>query len=150
MTGEVTLLVADDDEGHALLVSRNLRRGGLDNEMLFFRDGQEVLDFLLGQGPCPHRQAGHPYLLLLDIRMPKVDGVDVLRAVKADPVLRRMPVFMVTTTDDPREISRCHDLGCNGYLTKPVLYERFVECVKQLGGFLGVLQVPPLDEGKSP
>lgn len=149
MTGEVTILVADDDEGHALLISRNLRKAGLNNEFVFFRDGQEVLDFLFGQGPGPRLQRGNPYLLLLDIRMPKVDGVEVLRAVKADPELRRMPVIMVTTTDDPREISRCHDLGCNSYLTKPVLYERFVESVKQLGLFLSVVQVPNLQDRTS-
>jgi len=77
--------------------------------------------------------------------MPRVDGVEVLRQVKADPELRKLPVIMITTTDDQREVDRCHVLGCSSYLTKPIEYERFVEVVRHLGLFLAVVQIPTLN-----
>ncbi len=146
MSGELVILLAEDDPGHARLVQRNLRRAGVGNEIRHFPDGQAVLDFLEGlpEGGLPEQQG--PYLLLLDIRMPKVDGVEVLRRLKSSPRLRRIPVIMLTTTDDPREVATCHELGCSHYISKPVEYERFVHVVKQLGGFLLLLRVPALDD----
>jgi CheY-like chemotaxis protein len=87
-------------------------------------------------------EADQNYLVLLDIRMPKVDGVEVLRRIKADPELRRLPVIMLTTTDDAREVSRCHELGCSVYLQKPVDYEKFAEAMRRLGLFIMLMQVP--------
>jgi CheY-like chemotaxis protein len=88
-------------------------------------------------------------VLLLDIRMPKVDGIQVLEQVKADPELRKLPVVMITTTDDPREVERCHSLGCSNYIAKPIDYEKFVNAIRQLGLFLAVVQVPTINgEGK--
>ena len=84
VTKEVVILIAEDDAGHALLIERNLRRVGLNNNTLRFEDGQAILDFLFCRGSGPHRRTDTAYLLLLDIRMPKVDGVEVLRQVKAD------------------------------------------------------------------
>jgi CheY-like chemotaxis protein len=81
-------------------------------------------------------------LLLLDIRMPKVDGVTVLRQIKADPELRKLPVIILTTTDDPREVNRCHDLGCNVYMHKPVSYDNFAAAIAKLGVFVALLQLP--------
>jgi CheY-like chemotaxis protein len=147
----VTILIAEDDEGHALLINRNLRRAGIENPIRHFPDGQEVVDFL-GLGADADRrgvEAGQPYLLLLDIRMPKLDGVEVLRQIRADPELRGMPVIMVTTTDDPREIEHCHRLGCSTYVTKPVDYEKFVEAIRRLGLFLMVIEVPRIGENES-
>lgn len=141
-TNEATVIVAEDDEGHAGLIKRNLRRSGITNDILHFKDGQETLDFLFSRGTGTHRERGCPYLLLLDIRMPKVDGVEVLRQIKQDDELRKMPVTMVTTTDDPREVERCHAIGCSNYVTKPVDYEKFVSAIRQLGLFLMVVQVP--------
>lgn len=143
MKREVTILIADDDDGHALLIRKNLKTAGITNPTVHLRDGQEVLDFLFGSAE-PKRTDGSAYVLLLDIRMPKVDGIEVLRRVKADPVTRKMPVLMVTTTDDPREISTCHDLGCSTYITKPIDYDRFVVAVRQLGLFLLIVEVPPI------
>ncbi len=148
MNREVVILIAEDDEGHAGLIRKNLERAGIVNNLLHFRDGQEVLDFLFGSGRNGRgysRQADAPYILLLDIRMPKVDGVEVLERVKADSDLRRMPVIMITTTDDPREVERCHELGCNSYITKPIEYENFVNAIRQLGLFLAVVQVPAIN-----
>jgi CheY-like chemotaxis protein len=145
MQQDVVILLAEDDAGHAGLIRKNLARAGIVNEMLFFKDGQEILDFLYKKGDGPQRQSGSSYILLLDIRMPKIDGVEVLRQVKSDPELCKLPVTIITTTDDPREIERCHSLGCNNYISKPVDYDDFVNAVRQLGLFLSVLQVPKIN-----
>ena len=144
MNRDVVLLIADDDAGHARLIEKNLRRAGLSNRILRFEDGQQILDFLFQRGDGPKRLADTPYLLLLDIRMPKVDGVEVLRQVKADAELRTIPVSILTTTDDPREIERCHGLGCNNYIVKPVDYEKFSEAITNLGLFISLVQVPEI------
>jgi CheY-like chemotaxis protein len=147
MTHEVVILIADDDAGHARLIEKNLRRAGLHNPVLRFENGQDILDFLAQPGQGPKRQQDASYLLLLDIRMPKVDGVEVLRRLKADPELRKLPVIMLTTTDDPREVARCHDLGCNNYIVKPVDYERFAQAINHLGLFISLVQVPEIGGG---
>lgn len=145
MKREVIIIIAEDDEGHATLIRKNLNRAGISNEMLHFKDGQEVLDFLFRKGKGPHRQKNTPYLLLLDIRMPKVDGVEVLRQVKQDEELCKMPIIMITTTDDPREVENCHRIGCSNYVTKPVDYEKFVDAIRKLGLFLMVVEFPKLN-----
>ncbi|MBI2949427.1 MAG: response regulator [Verrucomicrobia bacterium] len=144
MTKEVVILIADDDAGHARLIEKNLARVALHNQIERFEDGQQILDFLLGRGPGRKREPDTPYLLLLDIRMPKVDGIEVLRQIKADSELRKIPISMLTTTDDPREVERCHALGCNNYIVKPVDYEKFAEAVKQLGLFVSLVEVPEI------
>lgn len=145
MTQEVVIIIAEDDAGHARLIEKNLARVGLHNPIQFFENGQEVLDFLFRRGPGSHRRSDTAYLLLLDIRMPKVDGVEALRQIKEDDSLRKMPVIMLTTTDDPREIERCHLLGCNSYIVKPVDYDKFAEAIKQLGMFVSLVQVPEIN-----
>ena len=145
MNQEVVIIVAEDDEGHASLIKRNLKRAGINNRMIFFTDGQAVLDFLLREGEGPHREAGVAYMLLLDIRMPKVDGMEVLKRIKNDLEVRKMPVVMISTTDDPRDIARCHALGCSSYITKPVEYDNFIETIRQLGLYLLVVEVPRIN-----
>ena len=144
---DMTVLLAEDDDGHALLIKRNLRRGGVENEILHFRDGEEILDFLFCRGAGPHRLPGARYVVLLDIRMPKVDGMEVLRRIKAERDLRKLPVIMITTANDPRDVEECHEIGCNTYLTKPVDYDRFVEAIVHLGKFLGAVEVPSIGRG---
>ena len=146
MTREVVILIAEDDSGHARLIERNLTRAGLNNQIEGFANGQEILDFLFLQGEARQRIQDTPYLLLLDIRMPKVDGAEVLRQIKQDPELRKIPVLMLTTTDDPREVERCHALGCSNYIVKPVDYDKFAEAIKQLGLFITLLQVPGIGQ----
>jgi CheY-like chemotaxis protein len=146
MKKEIHIIIAEDDEGHAALIKKNLRRAGIENEIIHFVDGQQVLDFLLRKGGGPHRQDGDSFLLLLDIRMPKVDGIEVLRQIKEDRELRKIPVIMVTTTDDPREVEHCHLLGCSNYITKPVDYDKFVNAIRQLGLFLMIVQVPAIND----
>lgn len=143
MTKEVIILIADDDVGHARLIEKNLQRAGLHNPVERFENGQEILDYLFRRGPRV-RAADVSYLLLLDIRMPKVDGIEVLRQIKSDAELKKIPVLMLTTTDDPREVERCHALGCNNYVVKPVDYEKFAEAIKQLGLFISLVQVPEI------
>jgi CheY-like chemotaxis protein len=145
MTTRVEVILAEDDEGHATLIQKNLKRSGISNTIIHFTDGQQVLDFLFKNGDGPHREKNVAYLLLLDIRMPKVDGIEVLRRIKEDNELCKIPVTMLTTTDDPREIANCHELGCSNYITKPVDYDNFIETIKKLGLFLAVVQVPELN-----
>ena len=140
---EVVILIADDDAGHARLIEKNLGRAGLNNRIQRFSNGQEVLDFLFQRSQTPQRDATS-YLLLLDIRMPMVDGVEVLRQIKADTGLRKLPVIMLTTTEDPREVQRCHQLGCNSYIVKPVDYDKFAEAIKNFGLYVYLVQVPEI------
>ena len=142
MKKEVSVLIAEDDMGHAALIRKNILRAGITNTIIHFKDGQELLDFLYKNKDAPHHRSETSYLLLLDIRMPKVDGVEVLRHIKGDPEYRKIPIIMLTTTDDPREVENCHKLGCSNYITKPVDYEKFVDVIKKLGLFLMVVEVP--------
>ena len=138
----VTILIVEDDDGHASLAERNLRRAGIHNTVTRFADGQDVLEFLYDE------EANHPgpdepgYLMLLDLRMPRVGGLEVLKRIKGDERWSNMPVIMLTTTDNPDEINECHEHGCNSYVTKPVEYEQFVEVLQRIGMFLLVVQVP--------
>jgi CheY-like chemotaxis protein len=143
MTTSPTILIVDDDEGHAILIRENLEAAGLSNPIRHFRDGQAILDFFFKDPP----RVSDTYLILLDIRMPKVDGIEVLRRIKADPALRKLPVIMLTTTDDSRDVVRCHELGCNVYMQKPVDYERFSEAIRRLGQFVPLLHLPQLSPG---
>lgn len=145
MTEAPVILIVEDDEGHAILVRDVLETAGLSNKIRHFRDGQAVLDFLFGDGSKSVSHSGRTYVVLLDIRLPKVDGIEVLRRIKSDSELRKLPVIMLTTTDDAREVDRCHQLGCSVYIQKPVDYEKFTEAVRRLGLFITLLLVPPID-----
>ncbi len=145
---EVIILVAEDDAGHVRLIEKNLTRAGLNNPVVRFDNGQAVLDFLFRRGSGPHRASDMPYLLLLDIRMPQVDGIEVLRQIKRDPELRKVPVIMLTTTDDPREVERCHSIGCASYIVKPVDYNKFAEAITGLGLYISLVQVPDINGAK--
>ena len=136
----VTIVMIEDDEGHARLIERNIRRAGISNQIKHFSDGTSALDYLLAgrDGPV----GAGPALVLLDLNLPDMSGIDILARVKAEPALKRMPVVVLTTTDDKQEIQRCYDLGCSVYITKPVNYESFADAIRQLGLFLSVIQVP--------
>jgi CheY-like chemotaxis protein len=136
------IILAEDDDGHATLVQRNLERSGVVNGFTRLRNGQETLDFLHGEGAYAGQSPPPQVLLLLDINMPGIDGVEVLRRLRADDKTVLLPVIVLTTTDDPREIERCYRLGCNVYITKPVQYQAFVEAIQRLGLFLQVVAVP--------
>lgn len=141
---EVIILLVEDDEGHAQLIRERFANAGVSNEIRRFLDGAEAWKFLTGAGPG-FRESGRQYLMLLDIRMPGMDGVELLRRIKRDETLKKMPVIMLTTTDDPREVDACYALGCNSYLTKPVAFAEFSEVVKRLGLFISVVKVTKLN-----
>ncbi|MHC4125911.1 MAG: response regulator [Planctomycetota bacterium] len=138
MEKNAVILIAEDDTGHFELVKKNLWLSCVDHEILQFRDGQQILDFLFETGKGAIREAGQSYILILDIRMPKVDGREVLRRMKEDNELRKIPVFMLTTTDDISEVERCYKMGCSFYMVKPIDYHKFMMAMRNLGTFLSM------------
>lgn len=138
----VTIILAEDDEGHATLIQRSLKRAGYVNEVIRVKDGQELLDFVFSRGAFAGRKHCDRPLVLLDINMPRLDGIETLRQLKAHDESKAIPVVMLTTTDDPNEIERCYQLGCGIYITKPVDGEKFSEAVTRLGLFLQVVKIP--------
>ncbi len=141
----VSIVMVEDDEGHARLIERNIRRAGVNNEIVAFRDGTSALAYLLGADGSGEENSARSLLILLDLNLPDMTGVDILAKVKSNAHLKRSPVIVLTTTDDQREIKRCYDLGANVYITKPVNYESFANAIQQLGLFLSVMQVPATD-----
>ena len=139
---EMVILLAEDDEGHAYLIQQNLQEAGVANRIVHVPNGQAALDYVHCRGLYTGRKPEGPLLVLLDINMPLADGFEVLRQLKADPHTEQLPVIMLTTTDDPREVQRCYQAGCSSYVTKPVDYDRFVEAIRRLGLFLSIVQVP--------
>ena len=142
MTQAVTIAMIEDDEGHARLVERNLRRSGLHNEIVPLANGASAITFLFGSDGSGLVNKGRPLLVLLDLNLPDMSGIDVLKRIKENEHLRVIPVVVLTTTDDKSEIQRCYDLGCNVYITKPIDYEKFANAVQQFGLFMYVMQVP--------
>src|SRR5665811_2375132 len=116
MSKPVTIIMIEDDEGHARLIERNIRRSGVNNDIMPFTNGTAAVDYLFGS--------------------------DILRRVKENKYLKCAPVVVLTTTDDSQEIKRCYELGCNVYITKPVNYDSFATAIRQLGLFFSVIQVP--------
>jgi len=142
MTQPVTIIMIEDDAGHARLIERNIRRSGVHNEIVAFANGTEAMTYLFGAdgSGLPHK--GRALLILLDLNLPDMTGIDILRQIKENKYLKTSPVVVLTTTDDAQEIKRCYELGCNVYITKPVNYENFANAIRQLGLFFSVIQVP--------
>ena len=140
----INIVMVEDDEGHARLIEKNIRRAGINTPIAHFADGGSALDYLFNS---PHGPAlNGPAMVLLDLNLPDMSGTDILQRIKAeDSPIRRAPVVVLTTTDDKVEIQRCYDLGCNVYITKPVNYESFAQAIRQLGLFLSVIQVPEVE-----
>jgi CheY-like chemotaxis protein len=132
----------EDDEGHARLIEKNLRRAGVNNEIVLLVDGASAISFLFGSDGSGLVNKGRSLLVLLDLNLPDMSGIDILKRLKEDEHLRLSPVVVLTTTDDKSEIQRCYDLGCNVYITKPVDYEKFAHAIQQLGLFMYVMQIP--------
>ena len=133
---EVTILLVEDDPGHARLIEKNLRRANLTNDIVHVTDGQQAIDYLFGNG------RPSSLLVLLDLNLPVLDGYQILERMRNGESTRRIPVIILTTTDDTREVSRCYELGCNVYVTKPVDYEQFSYAIRKLGLFIAVLMIP--------
>lgn len=145
MNDDFNILIVDDDKGHLLLIEKNLRRSGIQNRILTFNDGQAILDFLFNTGNGNEKiEKNKGYLLLLDIRMPRVNGEEVLVKIKANPEFRKIPVIILTTLNAPEEVEKCHLLGCNNYVPKPIAYEEFEKSMEYLGLFLSIIEVPTI------
>jgi CheY-like chemotaxis protein len=140
MEEKITIYMVEDDEGHARLIEKNLRRAGITNDIVHFDNGRKVIDHLL----TPGSKSQHPQgtLILLDLNLPEIDGYEVLARLKQDDRTKAIPIIILTTTDNPREIERCYDMGCNVYVTKPVEYEAFSEAIRKLGLLLAIVKLP--------
>ena len=139
---EVSILIVEDDAGHARLIEKNLKRAKISNLITRVENGQEALDFLFSEGVFEGQERPSPLLVLLDLNMPVLDGYQVLEKMKANVETKKIPVVILTTTDDAREVARCYQLGCSVYITKPVDYGSFCEAIQQLGFFMSIVTVP--------
>lgn len=133
----VTIAIVEDDDGHAHLIKKNLRRANINNPIERFANGRIFMEYLDSV-----EELDKQHLILLDLNMPELDGYEVLKRMKSNDRFRRIPVIILTTTDDSREIERCYEAGCNVYITKPVEYAKFSEAIRELGLLLSVMAVP--------
>jgi len=141
MKKEVNILIAEDNTEHFDLIRKSLLRAGIRNEMLNFADGREILDFLFDMDKgLKEKHNSHEYILLLNVNLPKVDGEKVLEKIKQDTHLKKIPVIILTATDDQHTIERCHNLGCSTYIVKPPDHHDFEETIRKLGSFLSVVE----------
>jgi CheY-like chemotaxis protein len=137
------ILLAEDNPGDVELTLAALSENQLADEVVVVRDGSEALDYLLRSGAHAARPEGHPAVVLLDVKMPRVDGLEVLRRLKADASLRSIPVVMLTSSREESDLVESYRLGVNAYVVKPVEFREFIEAVKNLGRFWAVVNEPP-------
>lgn len=138
-----SILLAEDDPRDVELTLTALGEFNLANGVAVVRDGEEALDYLRRRGTWATRPAGQPVVLLLDLKMPKMDGIEVIRQLKSDEALRAIPVVVLTSSRESRDLQECYRLGVNAFVVKPVHFGEFVEAVKQVGAFWAVLNEPP-------
>ncbi|MBL9167651.1 MAG: response regulator [Verrucomicrobiales bacterium] len=143
MTAIGRILLAEDNANDVELVLNALEQNHLANEVIVARDGAEALDYLFRRGAYANRIEGLPVVVLLDLKMPKVDGLEVLRQIKSDPTLKRVPIVMMTSSREEQDLLRSYELGVNSYLVKPVRFQQFVEAVKSLSVYWVLLNEPP-------
>lgn len=137
------ILLVDDSPRDTEMAVHALESCSLANEVTTLRDGSEALDYLYCRGDYALRPPGNPAVILLDLKMPRVDGLEVLRQIKTDPDLRFIPVVMMTSSREEKDIAACYQLGSNAYVVKPVNFQEFVEAVRRVGAFWGVINDPP-------
>ena len=138
-----SILLVEDDPNDVELTLMALTENDLANEIVVARDGEEALDYLYRRGAYASREEGNPIVVLLDLKLPKVDGLEVLKQVKSDPDLRKIPVVMLTSSREERDLIRSYDLGTNAYVVKPVGFQDFVEAVKEVGLFWAIINQAP-------
>jgi CheY-like chemotaxis protein len=138
-----TILLAEDNVNDVELTLAALRENNLINPVVVARDGSEALDYLHQRNRYADRVTGNPALFLLDLKMPKVDGIEVLRAVKSEPRFKTIPVVVLTSSREEQDLVHSYHLGVNAYVVKPVAFQDFVQAVKLLGGFWAFLNEPP-------
>jgi CheY-like chemotaxis protein len=148
---EVEVLLVEDNARDAELTLRTLRKRNLANRIVHVKDGREALDWLFASGSYAERDTHlHPKVVLLDLKLPKVDGLEVLRAIRAEELTKRLPVVILTSSHEEQDVMKSYDLGVNSYIVKPVDFENFTAAVAELGHYwLLVNQVPGLSEGES-
>ena len=138
-----TILLVEDDPKDVELTLAALEEYNLANKVVVARDGVEALDYLYRRGRFADRPAGHPVVMLLDLKMPKVDGLEVVRQVKSDPALKNIPIVVLTSSRQDQDLVESYNLGVNAYVVKPVAFDKFVEVVKQIGLFWGLINEIP-------
>ena len=139
----IEILLVEDNPTDAEMTMRALKRRHLANGIEWLKGGEQAIDYMLCRGTYATRSNGNPRLVLLDLKMPKVDGIDVLRALKADPTARTVPVVMLTSSNEESDIARSYDLGVNSYIVKPVEFDKFVEEVSKLGVYWTMMNKAP-------
>jgi len=145
MNNEPVIILAEDDDGHLGLILYSLKAAGITNEIVQFQDGEQTLNFLFGRGTGPYREEGVNYILLLDIRLPGMDGIEVLRQLKGDKWVNDIPVIMISTMDNPEEMNKCKKLGCDSYFVKSQTYNEFSQTMEQLGHYIKTVLFPVID-----
>ena len=144
MKKEPVIVLTEDDDGHSGLILYNLKEAGITNEIVQLQNGEETLDFFFKRGNGPQMEEGVSYILLLDIRLSGINGIEVLRRLKEDKWVNKFPIIMVSTMDNPKEIEKCKELGCNNYFVKPVGVEKFSQSMEQLGHYIKEVIVPEI------
>lgn len=143
MTELKRMLLVEDSSNDVELILNSLADNHLANEVIVVRDGEEALNYLYGRGMFRLRSGGNPVVILLDLKLPKVDGMEVLTQLKADPNLRLVPVVVLTSSREEPDLIRCYELGANAYVVKPIDFLEFVDVIKQVGLFWAVVNQPP-------
>lgn len=139
---EITIVLIEDNPGHARLIEKNLRRANIANPIVKLEDGQLAIDYLFGEQGYVNNENYPPLLIMLDLNLPVINGYHILKQMKSDDRTKRIPIIVLTTTDDVQEINRCYQLGCNVFIAKPVEYEQFANAIGKLGLFLSVIMLP--------
>ena len=143
MTNPVTIIMVEDDEGHARLIERNIRRSGVNNEILPFTDGTSAVNYLFGKDGTGSAHKGQALLVLLDLNLPAIGGLEVLRRIRADDRFRRLPIVILTSSNEDSDKLAGYGLGANSYVRKPVDFRQFSEAVTQLGLYWMLVNEPP-------
>ena len=142
-SGLARILLVEDSENDMELTTAALGESGLANEIVWVKDGQEALDYLYRRGAYASRPNGQPAVVLLDLKMPRVDGLEVLAAVKGDPAMKPIPIVMLTSSAEESDVVRSYGLGVNAYVVKPVAFDEFGKALRDLGLFWAVVNRPP-------
>lgn len=137
------ILLVEDNPKDLELTLVALERSNLANEVITLRDGAEALDYLHRRGQYGERPAGNPSVILLDLKLPKIDGIQVLEEIRSTPLLQSIPVVMLTTSREEKDLMRSYKLGVNAYVVKPVAFKEFIDAIQDLGVFWAVLNEPP-------